>query len=299
MRFGERFETDKYFCCTCGSLFRGAEASYYQGKLPEQSDPTDDLRLICTCCGTDHLARLFYKSQEYSLLLVRREQERITITHSHLEWHAKRQAERAVATLLSSSGSTHHKKLTENEQYLKKWQGDVRTNIDLLPRKQRNQRVEAIREQVVFYGLVVIFAPIGAIVVVYDWIKSVRGSLPAERRRKEREKEQKKEQWKERLQEKQKFRFDAVSRDYCEVGSIALPSKRKPTGRAGYIGYELDNPPPPDSLEDGLKQLTCAGCGELGSLIYSFQDGMTCPCCKADTLEESPEQRERNSVIWD
>lgn len=298
MRLGQRFETDKYFCCTCGLICRGAEAAYWHGGT-QQGDPVEDLRLICTCCGTDHLARLFYRSHEYSLLLVRREHERIAITASHLEWHAKRQAERAVATLLSSSGSAYQKKLAENEQFLQMWQATIQPNIDLLPRKQLNQRVEVIWEKVVLYGLVVIFVPIGAIVGAYEWIVTHCSTSPAERRRKELEKEREKEQWKKQLQAKQKSRIDAVERNYREVGAIALPYKWKPTGRIGYIGCELDNPPAPDSLEDGLKQLACAGCGELGSLIYSFRDGMPCPSCKADTLEQSPEQREQNSAIWD
>jgi hypothetical protein len=270
------------------------------GEKPNHGDPVGDERLICGSCGADHLARHFYGSDVPSQLRVRRERELVVITLQHLEWHAKHQAERAVEALQAASGSAQLIKSDDYFRYLQNWQNTPRKHINLLPANKRARFATKLRETIFCYSLLVVFAPLWAVIEVCERIKSVRESRPSERLRTEQENQDRLA----RFRARRSVRFDMIEANYRLVGTFPSPAARRAMKRTLYVGYELDNASP-DNLpsvqspyEEALGKLNCAECGELGTLTDGFLPGMICPCCKSDTLEESPEVRAQRGTLW-
>lgn len=290
-----RFQSYHYFCCACSTLFQAGRHAFFSRKGVETGDAVarrdpdavytaDDIYLVCAECGAQHITRL-YRTEEKSAaspqpenftgFFVRREPATVAITPEHWGWHAKHEAERAVARLPKLDARA----VAAHERFVQAWRDEWATlpRINLLPRRNSDSaKLKRRAKQSMLFFSVVYLPVIAAQFLFVFAMAALRDALPATRRKREEQTAERDEQ----LRRDERARILAIATEFRDAGDVCLPL--------------------PGLFERALCSVACAGCGASGTLTYRIRDGMTCPRCKSDTLEETPKRRKWKNVdvIW-
>ena len=288
----------RYFCINCTVCFDSRDDQYHQ-YVPdsgiEERSIFEDIYLVCTACGTQHLVRRFQHEDTYTSLLVQREPVTLTITPEYRKWHAEQKAKRASA----------------NERILQAWcyGGETHPRINLMPPKRRRWTKNDWES----LGYMLLFATMFLPGVLWIAASSLWESLPAvqqHQKKKEKKKEEEdKEQWiiKNRKMMQEALRLtqgfdrliaDTISTTFRNTGIVSLPRLQSRDKRLRYVGYNLDHPlPPAEGFHATLHSVSCAECGKTATLTDEIKEGMTCPRCKRDTIEKTSMQDQRMQYV--
>ncbi len=281
----------EYFCRGCEAVFHGG---WHPNHLRLESDvplPSDEVNLVCLGCGTAHIIWQFERRGIYTRLLVQREPETMTITREFIQERESRKAERLRERGADEVRITIFNR-SRNDRCSRTWgRLSSKPRINLLPGKDR-----VIRQATSWAGTKenVFFVVLGIPYFVGMFIFALSQAGLRDTIMRLRGEERPRPDWRGR----EIARVKGSLAKYREVAEIQLPAPprwSKPC--RAYIGYEVDNPPPPDLFEQGMPSLVCAGCNVAGQLIIRIYEGMTCPRCKSGTLEENESQRDEADSI--